>query len=116
MNDSKDAKALYNQQGESRVVYAEADEIKATAAGFTLSHADLPAAMKEYPKSLHQDGDRALPECIVRSDDEERAARAAGFKMIDKKLDKVSAERLGVEPEAEEVVAQAVPAKKDKKK
>lgn len=65
----------------------------------------------EYPKSLHVGGDRAAPERIVRSEDEERAARADGFKMIDKERDAEAAARLA---EPEEAEAEKKPAKKAK--
>lgn len=48
---------------------------------------EKPYEYQEYPKSLHAGGDRSSPERVVKDADEEEAARAAGFKMIDKDLD-----------------------------
>jgi hypothetical protein len=80
MPDAKDAKPLYNDKGESRVTYTEAEERKARAEGFTKSY-----TFQEYPKSLHKDGDRLQPERVVRDSDAEKAARAEGFRMIGEK-------------------------------
>lgn len=81
-HDPKNAKALYNAAGESRVVYTEQEENDARARGFTKGY-----EFTEYPKSLYQGGDRTAAERVVRDADEERAARADGFKMIDQKAD-----------------------------
>lgn len=62
------------------------------------------ALSTEYPKSLYQGGDRTAPERVVRSDEEEVAARAEGFKMIDKERDAEAVTRLGLdEADAPEV-------------
>jgi hypothetical protein len=58
----------------------------------------------EYPKSLHVGGDRNAPERVVRDADEERAARAEGFKMIDKAHDAKSVADLGLEAPVEKAV------------
>lgn len=55
---------------------------------------------REYPKSLHVGGNRTQPEKVVRNADEERAARAEGFKMIDKAHDAEAAARLSPEEPA----------------
>lgn len=60
------------------------------------------AKSTEYPKSLHVGGDRTAPERIVRDEEEEKAARAEGFKMIDKERDAIAAKALADEPEAAE--------------
>lgn len=66
----------------------------------------MEALSTEYPKSLYQGGDRTAPERVVRSDEEEVAARAEGFKMIDKERDAEAVTRLGRDeadaPEAKE--------------
>lgn len=77
MRDPKEAKALYNKDGQSRVVYTEEEEKKAREAGFT-----EPYSHQEYPKSLHKDGDRKAEERVVADADEEEAARAEGFSTI----------------------------------
>lgn len=107
MRDAKDATALYNKDGVSRVVYTEAEDTKARADGFT-----EPYRFTEYPKSMHKDGDRTAPERVVKDAGEERAARADGFKMIDKKADEKSAAAL---TEVEETQAEQPAPKKGKK-
>jgi hypothetical protein len=69
----------------------------------------------EYPKSLYRDGDRNGEHRIVQDDDEERAARKDGFKMIDKDYDAAAVKRLGAEP-AEAVDVEQTPAPKKKAK
>lgn len=64
----------------------------------------------EYPKSLYKGGDRTAEHTVVVDSDEERNARKAGFKMIDKQLDQVSVARLEAEAAAAEEQAEA-PAK-----
>lgn len=53
------------------------------------------AKSTEYPKSLHQGGDRNAAHVVVNNEDEERDARKGGHKMIDNDADKASVERLG---------------------
>ena len=69
---------------------------------------------REYPKSLYQGGDRNGAHSIVNNANEERAARTAGFKMIDPDADQASVEALGDEADAPEPVVEK-PAKKSKK-
>jgi len=98
MQDPREAKALYNAAGESRVVYNETEEQKARAAGFTHGY-----KFREYPKSLYQGGERSGKHRVVASESEERAARKDGYKMLDADLDKAAAARLAPaeEPAAE---------------
>lgn len=68
----------------------------------------------EYPKSLHVGGDRTAPERVVQDGDEEKAARAEGFKMIDKERDAIAAKALADEPEELETTKPEAKAKKSK--
>lgn len=77
--DPKDAKALYNEAGASRVVYNDEEERKVRAEGFT-----KPYEYREYPKSLYMGGDRSGAHRVVNDAAEEAAARNDGFKMLDK--------------------------------
>lgn len=69
----------------------------------------------EYPKSLHQGGDRNAEHKIVEDENEEGAARAAGFKMIDKDKDAESAARLAKPAKAEKAAEVPEPKGKAKK-
>jgi hypothetical protein len=57
-----------------------------------------PYVYQEFPKALYPNGDRNQPMRVVKDASEERAARAEGFKMIDKDLDARAAAAL--EPKA----------------
>lgn len=72
-----------------------------------------PYEYQEYPKSLYAGGERAAAERVVKNADEEEAARAEGFKMLDKDLDAKSVE--AIEKRAEEKKAAAVKEAKAKK-
>lgn len=58
-----------------------------------------PYQYQEYPKSLYAGGERTGAQRVVNDAEEEVAARAEGFKMLDKELDAKAAERLAPKPE-----------------
>lgn len=58
-----------------------------------------PYVFQEYPKSLYLGGERTADHRVANNVDEERAARADGFKMIDPKLDAESSGLIAEETE-----------------
>ncbi len=65
------------KHGEARNLENSAEEARARAEGFT-----EPYKHKEYPKSLHKNGNREKEEVVVHDGIEEAEARKRGFKTI----------------------------------